>query len=292
MSTPKEPQFFAADICGHQRRITTLPEYLACFETGDRLAIGEASTCYLGSPGAPSAIREFCPQARIIIMLRNPIDVMRAEHSERLVGGAEHIVEFETALDSSHLRRYRSGPFKGQRVMRLSYRELVLFSQQVKRFVETFGRPNVHTIVYDDFARNASRVCEDVLKFLDVSTNYTCAVKVVNANRRVRSAMILDLMRYPPKTIQELVRTLLPWSVRQGITGYLNNLNLQFVARPSLDQEFTKRLELEYVEEVRQLGKLIDRDLSNWISNSSINSDRTLLAATTEIPTRNGATDE
>lgn len=84
MSKLKEPQFFAADICGDQRNVTTLSEYLTHFREARTDVIGEASTWYLGSRYAAHAIREFCPLARIVVMLRNPIDVMYAAHSERL----------------------------------------------------------------------------------------------------------------------------------------------------------------------------------------------------------------
>lgn len=266
MSKPKEPQFFAADICGDQRNVRTLSEYLNCFKEARTRLIGEASTCYLASSIAASDIRQFCPEARIVIMLRNPIEVMRAEHSERLVGGSEHITNFERALDSREPRIYRSGPFKGQQVVRPSYRGMTLFSQQVKRFLHAFGRQKVHIILYDEFARNASLSCQNVLAFLGLPPNWECAVEVVNANRRIRSKVIQDLLRYPPRALQGLARTLLPAATRAKIATRLYNLNVEFVKRPTLDREFSRRLVCEYREEVQELARLIDRDLSNWIA--------------------------
>lgn len=264
MCRPKEPQFFASDICGDQRNITTLPEYLRQFKDARANAIGEASTCYLGSPGAVHEIQAFCETARIIIMLRNPIDVMYAEHSERLFDGTEHIATFATALDSREERKWRCGRFKSQRVVRLSYRELVTFSEQVKRFIDVFRSPNVHVIVYDEFVENPARVYEEVLTFLEVSPSHEFAFNVVHANRRIRSVMIHDLLGHPPKTIRQLVRTFLPPSTRRKVGNYLNALNVEFAARPILDHDFKRRLAREYAEEVRQLGALIHRDLSHW----------------------------
>ncbi len=151
----KEPQFFAADICGDQRQVTTLTQYLAYFREARANVIGEASTCYLGSKNAACNIREFCPHARIIIMLRNPIEVMYAVHSERIFGGVEHITKFAVAVDSSEIRKWRSGRFKGQPWVRLSYRELVKFSEQVERFIGVFGRQNVHVVIYDDLRKES-----------------------------------------------------------------------------------------------------------------------------------------
>jgi Sulfotransferase domain len=266
LSKPKEPQFFAADICGDQRKLRTLPEYLNCFQEARTDLIGEASTCYLASSMAASQIRQFCPEARIIIMLRNPIDVMRAEHSERVVGGSEHITNFESALDSRESRIYRSGPFKGQQVVRPSYRDVTRFSEQVKRFLHSFGPQKVHIILYDEFAQNASLSCRNVLAFLGLSPNWECAVEVVNANRRIRSKRIQDWLRCPPKLLQGLARALLPAATRPKIAACLYKLNVEFVQRPALDPKFSRRLVFEYREEVQELARLIDRDLSNWMA--------------------------
>jgi len=264
MSRLKEPQFFAGDIFGHQRNVTTMAEYLRQFEEARTPAIGEASTCYLVSPGAAHEIKEFCPGARIIIMLRNPVDVMYAGHCERLVNGGEHIVDFAAALDAIEPRRYRTGPFKGQRVARPSYRQVVLFSQHVKRYIDIFGRPNVHVIVYDDFAKNPRLAYKNVLVFLGVSPNHECAFNVVNANRRIRNTTLHDFLSHPPKILQGLARVLLARSIRQRLSKYLNTFNEKFVPRPEMNQLLRKRLESEYAEDVRELSRLVDRDLSNW----------------------------
>jgi hypothetical protein len=267
MSKLKEPQFFAADICGEQRSVISISEYLTHFNDARTKVIGEASTCYLASNRAAHDIREFCPNARIIVMLRNPIDVMYAEHSERVFDGIEHVEKFATALECNEVRKWRSGRFKGQDVVRVSYRELTQFSQQVKRFIDAFGTSNVHILLYDDFAKNPTLAYKEVLAFLGVWPNHECAFDVIHANRRIRSTMVQDLLLNPPKPAQKLVRAVLPRTIRQRLGNYLNRSNIKFVARPVLDQQFRKRLESEYESEVQQLSKLVNRDLSHWVNS-------------------------
>jgi hypothetical protein len=264
MSRLKEPQFFASDIFGHQRNVTTLPEYLRQFDEARAPWIGEASTCYLASPGATQEIKEFCPEARIIIMLRNPVDVMYAGHSERLVGGGEHIADFATALESNEIRRYRSGPFQGEPVVRLNYRDVVRFSRNVKRYMVTFGRPNVHVIVYDDFAHQPRSAYENALTFLGLSPNHECSFNVVNANRQVRSNRIHDLVAHPPQALQGLAHAILPRSIRKRLAKHVSNFNEKFAPRPGMDPLLRKRLQSECAQEVQELSRLIGRDLSNW----------------------------
>jgi len=124
MSRIKEPQFFAADIFCDQRTVQTLADYLSCFAAArNEKRIGEASTAYLGSRNAAQEVKAFNPNAQIIIALRNPVEVMYAEHSERVFCNVEHIRNFNAALDSGEQRRWRTGPFKNQKVIRLRYRE-------------------------------------------------------------------------------------------------------------------------------------------------------------------------
>jgi len=267
MSRLKEPQFFAGDIRGNHRNVTTLSEYLRLFEDAHALAIGEASTCYLASPGAAEQIQSFCPEARIIVMLRNPVDVMYAEHSERLFDGTEHILSFSRALESYEDRRRRCGRFKGERVVQVPYRELVKFTEQITRYIGVFGQKNVCVILFDDFVSDPQDAYSRVLAFLGVSQDYRCAFDVVHSNRRVKSTMMHDQLRHPPTLIRGLLHAFLPQSVRRTIGERLNALNIEYLPRPPLDQQLRQRLTLEFSQELKDLGDLIGRDLSMWTIN-------------------------
>src|SRR5215469_17477012 len=83
MSPLKEPQFFAEDLLGNRRNVCNWESYLALFAATGRRRAGEASAVYLGSPSAATKIKHFSPAAQIVIMLRNPVEVMHAEHGER-----------------------------------------------------------------------------------------------------------------------------------------------------------------------------------------------------------------
>ena len=87
LSRIKEPQFFAGFL-GEQRRIQNWPDYLSCFAgaNGEK-RIGEASVAYLAATNSARDIEAFSPEARIIIMLRNPLDVMHSLYHLRRFNG-------------------------------------------------------------------------------------------------------------------------------------------------------------------------------------------------------------
>ena len=60
--------------------------------------LGEASVWYLYSKTAAQEIYSFNPDAQIVVMLRNPADMLYSQHSQFLYNGNEDIEDFSEAL--------------------------------------------------------------------------------------------------------------------------------------------------------------------------------------------------
>ena len=265
MSRPKEPQFFADDILGHQRTVTDMESYLLCFEEpGEAEFFGEASTCYLASASAAEQIRTFSPTAKIIAMVRDPVETMYAMHNERLLNNLEHIRDFASALDSDAPRFWTAGRFRGEQVIRLSYRRMVQFAEQVQCYIQVFGRENVHVIVYDDLLASAQEVYKNTLDFLGLEDDQREDFAKVNANRRVRSIAMHGFVKDSGGSVQHIVRHMLPKPVRASISSIVNQFNVVEEPRPKMDSSLRRRLVKECFREIDALSELLHRDLSSW----------------------------
>jgi hypothetical protein len=272
MSRIKEPQFFAADILGHQRTSTTLAKYLSNFDhAAGKSRVGEASTAYLASRTAPQEILDFNPTAQAIIMVRNPIEVIYAEHSERVFCGTEHITRFESALDSQGTRFWRAGPFRGEPVQRLDYRQLTRFSEQIQRYHDLFGKDRVHVILFDDFVNAPDVVYETVLSFLGLRPDGRHTFDMVNQNKRARSQEIQNLLRHPPRVISRVKRVFPKLTGR--LRAIVEQVNVVHEPRPVLEAAFRQRLEKEYEPEVHNLERLLGRSLDHWFRSSSMDNE-------------------
>ena len=140
----KEPHYFGSDLEGSRfRQFRGQPErYLKLFrDARGEQRIGESSPWYLSSRRAAEEIHAYEPQAKIIIMLRNPVDMMYSMWSQFRYSGNEQIETFEAALEAEPERR------RGERIRRaahcisgLYYRDMARFSEQVGRYFELFGR--------------------------------------------------------------------------------------------------------------------------------------------------------
>lgn len=264
MSRPKEPQFFAEDILGHQRNITDIESYSRCFESGvEPREVGEASTCYLASPSAAAQIKAFSPQAKIIVMLRNPVDVMYSLHSERMFSNMEQIRDFAAAVDSLAGRTWDAGRFRGQAVIRPSYRAMVRFSEQVRRYLRLFGPDRVHVILYDDLIHSAGEVYRSTLNFLGLEEDRRDTFGVTNSNKRARLLGLHRWARDPGPTTRKMA-CVLPRPVTKFVAGTANRLNTVVESRPPMNPDVRRRLVGEFEQEIQSLGVLLNRSFSPW----------------------------
>jgi hypothetical protein len=255
MSPIKEPQFFA-EFLGDHRRICSWSDYLNCFAGADlEKRIGEASVAYLAAPNSAKDIKAFSPEARIIIMLRNPVDVMNSLYHLRRFNNLEDELSFESAVAADE---------HGRRPYELTYRAKVKFSEQVKRFVDIFGRDNIHIIIFDDFKADTALVYRNTLEFLDVRSDCRTSFPVVNANPRARSKVLWKAVSHPPQLLRSIIHPLTSQRARSYLGSFLNRLNIVYEKRQPIAPDLKSRLNIEFVPEVEKLSAVTGRDLSAW----------------------------
>jgi hypothetical protein len=261
----KEPLYFGDDLTRRYGRMTE-SDYLRLFKTakpGQR--VGEASTWYLYSTSAAREIKAFSPDAKILVVLRNPVDVMYAQHNQLIFNVIEDIPDFAEALaaepDRRAGRRLPPGPIN---VENLFYRHSVQFSEQLERYFDVFGRENVHVMLFDDLRRDGAVVVRGVLEFLGVDPALAAAPPTANESRRVRSPLVQRLI-FAPKLLLPLAPMLRRFPLVRTVRTRLLEMNSQAKPRAPMDPELRRQLLEEFRPEIERLGRLIDRDLSAWL---------------------------
>jgi len=261
----KEPNFFGDDLTRHYGRLR-LGEYLDLFrEARPGQRVGEASTWYLYSTSAASEIAEFSPSAQIIVLLRNPVDVMYAQHSQLLFRSDEGIADFAAALAAEPARRLGEElPPPPVRPETLFYRHSVRFADQLERYFEVFGRERVHVVLFDDLVAETSAVYGSVLEFLRVDPVFRPDFAVHNENKRVRFRALQRLIYKPPRPMLGAVRRLRRYRVIHRLREAVLRLNSHSQRRGEMDRSLRARLLTEFAPEIERLAALIGRDLSAW----------------------------
>jgi len=265
MSVPKEPMYFGSDLTPRYRRMT-LDEYLALFKQAtDKQRAGEGSPWYLYSTNAAQEILDFAPQAQAIVLLRNPVDVMYAQHSQLVFNKREDIVDFAEALAAEDDRRDgKRIPTAALRPEALFYRQSVRFADQLRHWFDVFGRDRMHVIVFDDLVADPQAAYRGTLEFLGVDASVEVDLSVYNPNKRARSGFVQRMIFAPPKPIRALFGKARSLPVAHRLRDRLVSANSTKADRAQMDPALRARLTAEFAPQVAELGELIGRDLSTW----------------------------
>ena len=264
----KEPHHFASDIMKPDDPRRSPDWYAALFKGArDEKVIGESSVFYLLSQVAAERIKEFNPDARILIHVRNPIDVIPSHHSQLVYEGREPVKDLRQALALEPQRKQgqknpkKAAPIHGL----LFYRDFVRFADQIARFFDAFGRERVRVIVYEDFVKDTAGEYRKTLEFLEVDPGFAPEFRVINANKSMRSEFLMNLVvRDPPPLIGRISRALFPLDARYAIKARIKELNTRYHRREPLDPETSRQLKSELRPEVERLSALLGRDLTHW----------------------------
>ena len=221
MPTIKEPHFFASDL-GIYPTIRTLEEYTAIFagSTPSHLRVGEASVYYLRSSVAIANIRDFDPDAKIIAMFRNPVEMVHSLHSQLLYVSEENEPDFEKAWRLQERRsRGLDLPHASRGAFLLQYAEVGRFGTQAKRLLSIFPRAQVKLILYDDFAASPQQVYDELVEFLDIPHDNRTGFPRINENKRAEMTWLKDFARKPPPVLHQAYRTLKQALGSEGISA-------------------------------------------------------------------------
>ncbi len=280
MSVLKEPCYFARDLAKDDSGNFLVYErdealYLNLFaNAGDGKRLGEASTRYLYSREAPALIHAAQPGARIVAMLRNPVDMIHSLHSHKLAAATEDLADFEQALAAEPDRH------AGRRIPPTSnptlatYRDRARFGEQLPRWFETFGRDSVHVIIFEDMIRQPEEEFRRLLEFLEVDPDFRPETFAAhNTAHGARSLVIRRLLNAKPA--QDFVWQLLPRLIGDVRTrGLVRRFRHSWFHRRKIEKApltpaLRRRLEDEFAPDVASLSKMLGRDLGAlWFGRS------------------------
>jgi len=262
-----EFDFFADDLTWvAESPVSSLDAYLSHFEEGEGYdRIGEKSVFYLASTTAAERIHEVSPHARILCLLRQPVDLMWSMYRYNLINAEETLRPFREALAAESARKEGHRiPSSVHFVENLLYRDMVRFVPQLKRYFQVFGREQVLVLLFDEFVDDTEATYHRVLDFLNLPR---CSPCFFEAKNEARSLGLLSLRQYlythPP--LWSAVQAVVPGPIRRGIRRgleWMTGGTSDDVS--SLDPDLRHELLEEQTPHIQDLEALLDRDLSSW----------------------------
>lgn len=129
-------------------------------------AIGEISNSYIISPSAVSAIHQAHPDARIIVMLRNPVLRAWSHYLMNIREGKTTQPDFISKCLIDQESKHTGWGINHQ------YLALGAYAEQMKRVFEVFDKKQVKWVLYEDFARDPSRILVELAQFLEIEAGF------------------------------------------------------------------------------------------------------------------------
>jgi hypothetical protein len=264
-SPKKEVHYFATNLPNY-RRVTRETDYLSFFSaaTPRHKALGEGSVYYLYSGLALENIKAFNPEAKVIVMLRNPIDLVYSLHSQLFYSCNEDEPDFAKAWELQQAReRGRHVPRTCRDPKVLLYEKVGMLGAQCERLLEVFPRGQVKFILAEDFRSRTPAVYREILEFLGVEPQDRQDFRFVNESKVHRSRLLGRFTQRPPAAIALLARTAsrLLHVERLGVMRRLRDLNRERRERRPLDDEFRRRLADVFRDDTARLARVIGHDL-------------------------------
>jgi hypothetical protein len=265
MSLVKETNFLEQDWetfppeKQNKNGIITIEDYAELFaDVRDEIAIGEASPNYLFHYQSSAArIKKYVPNARLIIVLRNPIERAYSDylmHIRDAIGS--QVISFSEQINKKAHKSF---------IIRKGF-----YATPLKHYLEQFSAEQIKVYLYDDLIRDSEQFMQNFYNYIGVDPNFKPDItQKVQQAKVPKNQTIHNLLqkKNPLRTLAaNTLKTIVPLETRQNIRDRLINFNSQSKKAVPLPAEDRQKLINLYREDILQLQDLIDRDLSSWLN--------------------------
>lgn len=256
MSPLKEPHWFSRvspQPSMGMYSVTSEKDYLKLFKgwQGEH-AVGEASPSYLWDSQAPIRIKRSVPDAKIIILLREPISRAFSHYLMDVRDGRQELPFYEA------LREDYASPEKGWWISHL-YVELGLYCEQVARYMDCFGQENVLVLLFEEFVSDVGSTLTQVARFLNIDPTQVSGIdyrEKHNVYVIPRKGIAEFALRIPK--LKRLGKRLFPEKTKHFLR---DKVLFRRAQRPPIERQAANFLQRIYKPEVICLEKLINRKL-------------------------------
>lgn len=235
-------------------RARTRAEYEAQFAlAGDARAAGEASPTYLFYPRSADRMRQVIPDAKLICVLRDPVERAYSHWALARRSGFEPLADFEAGVAAEGER------WRQDWSMRHTYARASLYHDGLRAFIDRFPRERILVLMFEEFVRDPLVVMREVYRYIGVEENFVPDVGVrYNRSLLPRNALVREAFGRHPRLRRLLLRNLSP-----RVATRIGDLLMR--RPPGLDPRVRARLLPRFEADVRALERLLDRDLGDWL---------------------------
>jgi hypothetical protein len=239
----------------HEALIRDCKVYNKLFETNkkssDYLYFGEASINYFVSSTASKNIYRYNPNAKIIIILRNPFERIKSHFRMNLQIGEYETLNFNDEL-LINLARYENNPFS-------SYLSHSLYYKNIKRYYDLFERNQIFIFFQEDKTSFNSQLPKALSNFLNLDLLIDKQIIKKNTTKFLNNNFIVKLNKNS--------------KLKYLIKKYANKRIKNYVKKKFLYSNKSNKIEKYHIpddiksilyKDIRKLEKLLNINLDYW----------------------------
>lgn len=234
----KEPDFFSKN----KKWKTSIDEYHKLYNPSNNQICGEGSTTYswlLEYPETASRIQEYNPNAKIIYLMRHPVDRVVSHYTH-------HFLKARTTLP------------KEQEVFNFpTYINHSRYAIQLRPYLELFPKKNILLLIFEEYVNAPASTLKKIALHLDIDPEGFNGIDLSAQYKSIDRTADTKLK----KILSPVAQLIFPAKVRNALRGpfvYKLDKKIQF-------QESTKRQIWRYLEDdVTALETIMGRKLTIW----------------------------
>ena len=256
MSSVKEPNYFSYTEIEDQKlyyktkHISTLDKYhsLFNFKNGSCL-FGEASVSYLYYKDIASRIKKYNEDAKIIIILRDPVERAVSHYNmDKRLGFVN--TDLKSILDDISLKNHM--------LFYQQYIQLGFYYLQVKRYIDVFGKENICVMKYDDLNNDNKEFTNKILGFLDLDVDNKIDFDTPYNSYKSSSNQLVNIL-YSVSFMRKIISLFFPNSMLKAINKFFFNKQ-----ETKISEEIEMKLYDLFHEDILLLEQMLEIDLNSW----------------------------
>ena len=237
----KEPTFFSEPF-----QVVKNPlNYFELYDgASNETILGEASHAYLTNPRTAGVLKALFPEARFLVILRNPAERAHSLYNFNRRLGYEYLNTFEAALAAEE-RRFNSRRFRKnypENFYNFLYFRSGLYAEQIRNYYSIFPREQFHILKFDDFVADPAGVIRGIFQFLGVDPDFSPKLDVDRNSGDLTARFTL---------IQYYAAKIRPHSVRRALAPFFRRVNS--MKSPPLLEKTRRDLMEKYAPSLRDL---------------------------------------
>ncbi len=208
---------FAKGVAWYRAHFPLLVEkYYAQYMRQQDFITGEASPYYLFHPLVPRRVARVVPRAKLIVLLRNPVDRAYSQYNHEMDGGRETSSTFEEAIEreeerlaGDRKRRFTDEHYISYDHQHHSYLAKGIYVDQLRNWMSCFPKEQFLILKSEDFYANLSATLQQTLAFLDIPT-----ATLISEEQEYKQYNKKTFTKMNPDTRKRLIQYFEPYNER------------------------------------------------------------------------------